>query len=448
MQVSEESITVLEAEVAEALGILESLPAENDNADQEQVRAVIRRYIGQVERIGLAASDAGLLGLQDTCLLFQETLTALDANARNLSDAERERLEEWPTLVIGYLMAPDDPQASEALLDHLQSPVWGMPLAAAEADVLRDLLTPTLPPPLPALPGENQETQVTDSDPQILAPSTTEAAPDRLADAVEETAALDAAVNLVTEEPAATETAALDLPIDAVEETTALDAAVNFVAEKPTAMPPPVAADLDTLVEKVEETALDVTTEQAREEASVLLPLEPFEAASEIIGQESASSSVTVYGIEPAAAIEEQASERPIVTASGMEPTTATSRSDSAADAESQEPDNAITPFTPNAAQQELLEILCAEIVQMAEVSDEMLTIATAADSTGETRSEALSGYAEYLERLGEASASINLTGLQQACIHLYANLLELATQDDPLRPEQRDVVETWPALT
>ncbi|HRX69890.1 MAG: response regulator [Gammaproteobacteria bacterium] len=467
MQVSEESIAALEAEVAEALGILESLPAENDSADQEQVRAVIRRYIGQVERISVAASEAGLLGLQDTCLLFQENLTVLDANARNLSDAERERLEEWPTLVIGYLMAPDDPQASEALLDHLQSPVWSMPLAVAEADVLRDLLTPTLPPPLPTFPDENKERRDIDSAPPVLAPSTAEAAPDLSADTIEETAALDAAVNLVTEEPAATETAtldlpadavaeepaatetaALDLPIDAVEETTALDAAVNFVAEKPTAMPPPVAADLDTLVEKVEETALDVTTEQAREEASVLLPLEPFEAASEIIGQESASSSVTVYGIEPAAAIEEQASERPIVTASGMEPTTATSRSDSAADAESQEPDNAITPFTPNAAQQELLEILCAEIVQMAEVSDEMLTIATAADSTGETRSEALSGYAEYLERLGEASASINLTGLQQACIHLYANLLELATQDDPLRPEQRDVVETWPALT
>ena len=416
MQVSEESIAALEAEVAEALGILESLPAENDNADQEQVRAVIRRYIGQVERIGLAASDAGLLGLQDTCLLFQENLTALDANARNLSDAERERLEEWPTLVIGYLMAPDDPQASEALLDHLQSPVWSMPLAGAEADVLRDLLTPTLPLPLPALPDESQETQVTDSAPQILASSTTEVAPNR--------------------------------PTDAVEETAALDAAVSPIAEEPTAMPPPVAIDLDTLVEKVEETAIDVTTEQAREEASVLPPLEPSEAASEIIEQESASSSVTVYGIEPAAATEERASERPITTASDMEPATVTSGLDSAADAANEESDNAITPFAPNAAQQELLEILCAEIAQMAELSDEMLTIATAADSTRETRSEALSGYAEYLERLGEASASINLTGLQQACIHLYANLLELATQDDPLRSEQRDIVETWPALT
>ncbi len=73
--------------------------------------------------------------------------------------------------------------------------------------------------------------------------------------------------------------------------------------------------------------------------------------------------------------------------------------------------------------------------------------MASAADSTFETRSEALSSYAEYLERLGEASASINLTGLQQACACVHTNLLELAIQDGPLRSEQRDAVETWPAL-
>ncbi|MCB1794801.1 MAG: hypothetical protein KDJ70_10330, partial [Candidatus Competibacteraceae bacterium] len=69
MQVSEESVAVLEAEVAEALGILEGLPAENGGADQDQdgITAVIRRYAEQVERIGLAAGEAGFSGLRDTC---------------------------------------------------------------------------------------------------------------------------------------------------------------------------------------------------------------------------------------------------------------------------------------------------------------------------------------------------------------------------------------------
>ena len=114
--VSEESVAVLEAEVAEALGILEGLPAENDGTDQDEIAAVIRRYAGQVERIGLAAGEAGFSGLQDACLLFQENLTALNARGQGLSDTERERLEEWPILVIGYLMSPNDPEASEALL--------------------------------------------------------------------------------------------------------------------------------------------------------------------------------------------------------------------------------------------------------------------------------------------------------------------------------------------
>jgi chemosensory pili system protein ChpA (sensor histidine kinase/response regulator) len=452
MQVSEESIAALEAEVAQALGILESLPAENDSADQEQVRAVIRRYIGQVERISLAASEAGLLGLQDTCLLFQENLTALDANARNLSDAERERLEEWPTLVIGYLMAPDDPQASEALLDHLQSPVWSMPLAVTEADVLRDLLTPTA---LATEQGELVETPQPAIAPDALPLPSTE---ETLAEPSQVEASFHPLLSTLSgenEEELETTTPQLSVETvpdaftltDAVEEEATLDAFIGAAEEKPqaTSPQPTVEAVPEAFVEAVEETAPDLAAEPMEE--MPLFPLGSFEVTTGAVEQEPAPS-VTFSSVEPAAATEEQESERPIATTSGAEPATITSGVDSAADAESEEPDNATTPFAPNAAQQELLEILCAEIAQIAEVSDEMLTIAAAADSTRETRSEALSGYAEYLERLGEASASIHLTGLQQACIHLYANLLELATQDDPLRPEQRDVVETWPALT
>ncbi len=98
-------------------------------------------------------------------------------------------------------------------------------------------------------------------------------------------------------------------------------------------------------------------------------------------------------------------------------------------------------------ARQELLDILCAEIAQIAETADEILALATAADSAPAARHEALSSYAEHLERLGDASASIGLTGLQQVCAGLQANLSQLAAQDSPLDAEQRRVVETWPEL-
>lgn len=98
-------------------------------------------------------------------------------------------------------------------------------------------------------------------------------------------------------------------------------------------------------------------------------------------------------------------------------------------------------------ARQELLDIICAEIVQIAEAADEILAAASAADSAPVDRAEALSGYAEHLERLGDASGSIGLAGLQQVCAILQINMTELAVQDHPLTTDQRDAVQTWPDL-
>ena len=76
---------------------------------------------------------------------FQDGLKNSTLSDRGLNDAERERLEEWPTLVMGYLMSPSDPQAGEALLDHLQSPLWKIYLPANEAKVLHGLLMRDVP---------------------------------------------------------------------------------------------------------------------------------------------------------------------------------------------------------------------------------------------------------------------------------------------------------------
>ncbi len=133
MFVSEEQVAVLEAEVAGLLGILELL-------DENGAIEGIRCYAEQVERIGLMAGNTGFMGLRDVCLLFQEHLSNLDFRQQGMGDAVRERLEEWPILVIGYLGAPTDPQASEPLIDHLCSPAWSTPLPETDAGVLRSML--------------------------------------------------------------------------------------------------------------------------------------------------------------------------------------------------------------------------------------------------------------------------------------------------------------------
>jgi hypothetical protein len=130
MLISEEQVAALEAQVAELLGLLELL-------DEEGGAEGIRRYAEQVGRIGWEADDAGFPGLGTVCRWFQDQLAGLSIDGRDLSDVERERLEEWPILVMGYLADPTDPVASEPLIEHLSNPVWSTPLAAEKAEALR-----------------------------------------------------------------------------------------------------------------------------------------------------------------------------------------------------------------------------------------------------------------------------------------------------------------------
>ncbi|TVR64600.1 MAG: response regulator [Candidatus Competibacteraceae bacterium] len=112
-------------------------------------------------------------------------------------------------------------------------------------------------------------------------------------------------------------------------------------------------------------------------------------------------------------------------------------------------PEPAEQTIGSNLAQQELLDILRAEIEQIAEDADGVLALASAADSTPTARDEALSGYAEQLERLGDAAASVGLLGLRQVCAGLQTNLKHLAGQSDPLTAEQHTLLTSWtlPAL-
>ncbi|MDZ7621949.1 MAG: response regulator [Candidatus Competibacteraceae bacterium] len=96
-----------------------------------------------------------------------------------------------------------------------------------------------------------------------------------------------------------------------------------------------------------------------------------------------------------------------------------------------------------------MLDILRVEIEQIGEDPDGFLALASVADSTPAARSEALVGYAEQMERLGDASASIGLLGLGQVCASLQANLNHLAVQSDPPTAEQQALLAGWtlPAL-
>ncbi|MDG4596077.1 MAG: response regulator [Candidatus Contendobacter sp.] len=453
MLISEEQVAALEAQVAELLGLLELL-------DEEGVAEGVRRYAEQVGYISGTADNAGLPGLRETCRLFQDHLADLSGGGRDLSDAERERLEEWPILVIGYLGDPADPAVSEPLVDHLSSPIWSAPLTTEQARALRALLagetlaTESEPAPLAEIGagkpvGATVETVEKTSPIEAVEPAPSTPAPQP---------AMVEATEPILVEPESTTPFVIGISTDAsvserlpeaeaiatAETEPEVGIAAEAEAEAATEAEVGVQAQAETEAEVEAQTGVEAKAEAETEveseavtgmEPAALLEWAETEAAAEVEELETeAAAEAEELEIEAAAETEELEIEAAAEAEEWM----------SGGDEEDEEPTETVGL---DEARQELLDILSAEIAQIVETSDEVLTLVTAADSAPAVRREVLSDYAERLERLGEASASIGLAGLQQVCVGLQANLNQLAAQDSPLNAEQRWVVETWPVL-
>ena len=484
MLVSESAVDVaaLEADVAELLGILETLPTESGGTavNVDEAAAGLDRYAEQVGRIGLAAGQAGFLGLQDVCLLFQEILLDRRSCQRRLGDAERERLEEWPIFVIGYLSSPTDPEASEPLLDHLRDPVWSTPLPEAEIGALREVLAhgplAVEPDALPTL----------ESEPKWEPEREPESAPERVAEFEPARSELLEFAQIPSEssepwsEPAQSITDSGELTPEAIElssedlepvslattappsfrpEAAEPDSNSSKLVSSEIAEPITVSAFVQTQTVGSEfEFSESVSSEPAEPMTdSEWVPLEttgPELEADESVSPEPAESTAgsdltRTEPIGPELEADESASPELVEPIAGsewvpLETTEPELEADESASPELVEP-----TVGSDLARQELLDILRAEIEQIGADADEILTLASAADSPSAVRNEALAGYAEQMERLGDASASIGLLGLRQVCVGLQANLNHLATQSDPPTAEQQALLAGWmlPAL-
>ncbi|MGB4945962.1 MAG: response regulator [Candidatus Competibacter denitrificans] len=137
MTLSNEISSALEAEIAAVVDVLmEGLADPEAAGDVAVVADGLGRYGAHVSQIGVLAEQGGLVGLGQVCAQFHERLLALANQEGVWVDAHREALEEWPALIMGYLESGEtDSSAGEALLEHLQRPIWSRSLP--EADALR-----------------------------------------------------------------------------------------------------------------------------------------------------------------------------------------------------------------------------------------------------------------------------------------------------------------------
>jgi chemosensory pili system protein ChpA (sensor histidine kinase/response regulator) len=119
------------------------------NTSASEIESLLDRYIKLMQRIGSAADNSKLTGLQSVSARVIENLFAIQYEKRTLTQAEADLLSAFTELLLGYVLSEGDSQAGEMLVQHLAQAGWPTPLSAADAAALRELLIEA-----PAMPDE------------------------------------------------------------------------------------------------------------------------------------------------------------------------------------------------------------------------------------------------------------------------------------------------------
>ncbi|MEZ5582098.1 MAG: Hpt domain-containing protein [Candidatus Competibacteraceae bacterium] len=455
MAVLEENFTALETEVAEVVNILFELLSEEDPSNEAaSLDGQIERYAQQVERIGLAAETAGFMALRELCVLLQEKLVELaeSAQGRALSEDERLVLEEWPTLVVGYLESPQDDYNGEALIQHLQNPAWVNPLAAEDAELIKAMLT---------LQADESAADVTEAAPLVAATDGVENRQESIATAEQEplqTAAVDQTIestdSLATEQGAATFESPQDKPADDLLAQPTVPDALEIAVESDAGSNASPADQLVTNTDELSSTSslFADTLLQSLEESQAQQTIEPFTSQdnsvapeiSEVTGEpvsSDAEAEVTphehVVDSEEAVSADQQTtdSEEAVMAdehlADAEEVVVADER---AADAEEfvvADEQGADVPVTSPEA----------EIALLISILESVPEQATAAET-----SEYIERYGQQVERIGIA-AGLQMPGLQDVCLLFQEALVGLRERGDVLNDMERELLESWPML-
>ena len=137
----EENLSQFSLLAAEALDELWSTVG-NSAAETEPsaLTQTLLHSIELVQKIQEAAATSGMLGLQSVCALVEANLNLIQSESRGLSLEERRLFEEWPELLMGFMIGKGDVNAIDGMLINLESPAWPLPITAEDGIELRSLL--------------------------------------------------------------------------------------------------------------------------------------------------------------------------------------------------------------------------------------------------------------------------------------------------------------------
>lgn len=122
------------------------------NAEAGGIEPLLDRYIEAMQKMGAAAGNCGLDGLQSVTARAMENLLVIKREKRALTQAEADLLPALAELLLGYVMSEGDGKAGETLVQHLALAGWPSPLSETDAEALRSLLIE-----IPAMAEESTE---------------------------------------------------------------------------------------------------------------------------------------------------------------------------------------------------------------------------------------------------------------------------------------------------
>ena len=113
------------------------------NRSANEIEPLLDRYAVLMHRIGTAAADCKLDGLQFVSARVTENLQVCQHEERALYPVEADLLSGLAELLLGYVMSEGDSEAGEALIQHLAQAGWASPLSVEDASALRNMLIGT-----------------------------------------------------------------------------------------------------------------------------------------------------------------------------------------------------------------------------------------------------------------------------------------------------------------
>ena len=132
----------VQEEIVDAMSALISDLSSVDEDDDFGLSHAFYLCADRIELLGMSIATAGLMGLMDVCMIFQNGLRELARREKMLTEDEMILIEEFTAHLISYLATPDNDTVVDQLVEYLNKLPWLDEISEDEMATLKAMLIP------------------------------------------------------------------------------------------------------------------------------------------------------------------------------------------------------------------------------------------------------------------------------------------------------------------